>query len=422
MADELPGYTEFGTGTFKTEHEFYIRNNKAKPWLTLRLRSRATETKFLPVYCDGDSVTGEVVLDLESDEKTKGISFTLRGSITETGQDEEFFLEKVVDLWKPPDGASSGVIKKGHHSILISVPIPSHGTNPRDRQQSFVLPPTFSERASPAYISYQVSVSLKKGGFTPNRKLASGIAFLPRKVAGRPSPMRALAYEKGTELAGPSEDPTGWNVLPSVTVEGKLYNDRSVTVEYILSVAEPMTFPSNSPLPVFLTLKSTDKQALDLLSVAPDVRLVRTVAIGGPSTERRSNNTFVNAVARASFWPREKQGGEHERILQGEVSIPKGAKQSFVANKVSLSYNLLLMQPKLPGFEPTSTPGGAIVSQPIEVVSSSVPGVQVRSFLPPGYQEPEAYENFNIATGLLENGNFRFLHHAGVGSAAGGLG
>ena len=143
----------------------------AKPWLTLKLYSRATEVKFLPVYCDGDSVTGEVILDLESDEKTKGISFTvrratllyvhaltglkLRGSITETGQDEEFFLEKVVDLWKPPGGASSGVIKKGHHTIPILVPIPPHGTNPRT-QEDLPLPPTFSERASPAYISYQV--------------------------------------------------------------------------------------------------------------------------------------------------------------------------------------------------------------------------------------------------------------------------
>ena len=82
----------------------------------------------------------------------------------------------------------------------------------------------------------QVSVSLKKGGFTPNRKLASGIAFLPRRIAGRPSPMRALAYEKGTALPGPSEDPAGWNVLRSVTVEGKLYNGRTVTVEYIVRI------------------------------------------------------------------------------------------------------------------------------------------------------------------------------------------
>ena len=97
-----------------------------------------------------------------------------------------------------------------------------------------------------------------------------------------------------------------------------------------------MTFASNSPLPVFLTLRSVDKQAVDLLSTAPDVRLVRTVAIGGPSTERRSNNTFLSPVARASFWPREKDGHEYERVLQGEVAIPKGVKQSFVANKVAL--------------------------------------------------------------------------------------
>lgn len=102
-----------------------------------------------------------------------------------------------------------------------------------------------------------------------------------------------------------------------------------------------MSFASNSPLPVFLTMRSTDKQALDLLAAAPDVRLVRIVALGGSSTDRRSNNTFLNPIARASFWPREKEGGELERVLQGEVSIPKGVKQSFVANKVSLSVSFL---------------------------------------------------------------------------------
>ena len=84
----------------------------------------------------------------------------------------------------------------------------------------------------------------------------------------------------------------------------------------------------------------------------------------------------------------------------------------------SLQYDLLLMQPKLAGFEPSSTIG-TIASQTIEIVSASAPGVQARSFLPPGYEEPEAFSNFNIATGLLENGNFRFLHHAGVGGSGG---
>lgn len=149
------------------------------------------------------------------------------------------------------------MIKKGHHTIPILVPIPSHGTIPSNPQSDFPLPPTFSERASPAYISYQVrkdiaivacsylvfcmqvSVSLKKGGFTPNRKLASSIAYLPRKIAGRPSPMRALAYEKGITLPGPSEDPAGWSVLHPVTVEGKLYDDRSVSVEYTVRLCTP---------------------------------------------------------------------------------------------------------------------------------------------------------------------------------------
>jgi hypothetical protein len=100
------------------------------------------------------------------------------------------------------------------------------------------------------------------------------------------------------------------------------------------------TYASNSPVPLFLTLRGTDVQALDLLVSASRLHLLRTVAIGSEAAEedglRRSNNTFVSSVVAGVFWPHDAPpeigsgaGDPGVRVLRGEVFIPKGVKQSF---------------------------------------------------------------------------------------------
>jgi len=113
---------------------------------------------------------------------------------------------------------------------------------------------------------------------------------------------------------------------------------------------------------VLLTLRATDVQALDLFASAPNMQLLRTVAIGSEAFEehgvRRSNNTFVVGVARGVFWPHEagtaithESESESEsgrdrrepvviaagtgdsdsgvRALKGELFVPRGSKPSF---------------------------------------------------------------------------------------------
>jgi hypothetical protein len=94
----------------------------------------------------------------------------------------------------------------------------------------------------------------------------------------------------------------------------------------------------NSPIPLFLAIKSVDKQALDLLSSNLNVGLTRVLSLG-VSDERRSNNTFVKPVGKkAVFWPHEHAvWADDTRVLQGEIHIPKDTKPSFAFRKIALS-------------------------------------------------------------------------------------
>ncbi len=131
---------------------------------------------------------------------------------------------------------------------------------------------------------------------------------------------------------------------------------RSVTVGGAILYAQ-LTYAGNSAIPVLLTLRATDVQALDLFASAPNMQLLRTVAIGSEAFEehgvRRSNNTFVAGVARGVFWPHEAGTAiTHEsesgrdprepvviagtgdsdsgvRALKGELFVPRGSKPSF---------------------------------------------------------------------------------------------
>jgi hypothetical protein len=126
------------------------------------------------------------------------------------------------------------------------------------------------------------------------------------------------------------------------------------------------TFASNSHIPLFLTLHGTSAQALDILSSAPNLCLLRTIALGSEAADewgaRRSNNTFVSNVASAVFWPLDTgtapdglkrdtdtdagagagvataTGGDPGmRTLQGELFVPKGSRQSFTFPRFACS-------------------------------------------------------------------------------------
>jgi hypothetical protein len=72
--DELPAYT----APAAVAH-LYSLDAKGAPWLSLRIvNSRAHAPAALPLFADGDEITGAVELALDKPESAKAISIRVR--------------------------------------------------------------------------------------------------------------------------------------------------------------------------------------------------------------------------------------------------------------------------------------------------------------------------------------------------------
>ncbi|KAH9052919.1 hypothetical protein EDB83DRAFT_2542899 [Lactarius deliciosus] len=416
------------SGSLRSEHRYALQDKNGRDWLSFKVQSRAADSKHMPLFLEGDIIKGEVRLDLAKAETLKGLTITMRAGTTAVGQEEELFLDKTEPIWTPASSSDAKVVGTHTHTFSITIPRDAEvALVPKATPKRFSLPPTFSERASPAYIDYKLYVTVRRGGLRVNSKLSTSFAFLPRTVADPPSPLRALVYAGGGAVLGPDADPQGWKVFDPVKITGTLFNARDVNVQCTLAMATPLTYASNSPVPLLLTLRGTDVQALDLFVGSSCLHLLRTVAIGSEAAEeaglRRSNNTFVSSVAKGVFWPHEvgagaKVGSGKEatgdpgiRALRGELFIPKGTKQSFAFPRLACRYSVVLLPPQVPGFTPMTTTDEPLLMERITVTLANAPGIIPTSQIPPGYEAP-AEGNYNVAAGFLENGNQRFLHHS----------
>ena len=68
---ENMGYTATPT---TVEHLASIKDKRNRPWLTLKVRSRAPSALTTPYILEGEPVVGTVVLDLGEDTKIKSIT------------------------------------------------------------------------------------------------------------------------------------------------------------------------------------------------------------------------------------------------------------------------------------------------------------------------------------------------------------
>jgi len=107
-----------------------------------------------------------------------------------------------------------------------------------------------------------------------------------------------------------------------------LYDSDSAHVSW--PVYAQFTYLNNSAVPLLLTLRGTDVQALDLFANAPALQLLRTVVIGSEAVDengvRRSNNTVRLLAARraaASCDP-------GVRVLRGGLFALRGVQKTVV--------------------------------------------------------------------------------------------
>ncbi|KAJ6576650.1 hypothetical protein DFH09DRAFT_1149931 [Mycena vulgaris] len=420
--DELPGYTSraaapAAAGASRTEHKYSLET-KGRPWLFIFVKSRSPNAASPPFYLEGDTIAGRVELDLDKAESSKGITIGIQAGATAVGQEEQLFLDLNEGLW-PPANDKSGKLAKGKHSWPFTFTLPTKVSPPDAKGLTVPTPPTFSERASPAYIDYRIVATVKRGAFKVNQTLTTNFAYLPLTQPEPPSALRQLAYREGSELIGPEGDPAGWKVLEPLKFKGKLFEAKEVEVECTLAIATPLSYTIGSPIPLTLTLKSGDEHALDTLANTKAIKLhlVRSVALGSDAmeerTDRRSNTVFISGVGQAFFWPSAEGAPEAGiRTMRGELDVKKLVKPSFLFPRFSVRYTLELLPFSITGFTSLAEPGKAMISEPVTITTKQVPGITPKSYAPPGYERP-AEGDYNSAVGYLENGNQRFYHHGG---------
>ena len=205
--EELPVYSpRTGTTESLSEHRYALRDKNGHDKLSLHFRSRATNPKHTPLFLEGDTIRGEVRLDLAKAETLKGITITvrytvrdnarrlhftshffvcqIRGATTAIGLKEEVFLNKLEPVWTPASPQEGKVIGVHTHAFSISIPPDVEVTPaaPKATPKRFPLPPTFSERASPAYIDYKVCVIMRRGGLRVNDQCASIFILLLQQL------------------------------------------------------------------------------------------------------------------------------------------------------------------------------------------------------------------------------------------------
>jgi hypothetical protein len=226
--------------------------------------------------------------------------------------------------------------------------------------------------------------------------------------------MLQKAYKENLPLVGPEGDPDGWHTLPPSTIQGKLFDSRTVEATLSLALAKPLTYGRGTIIPLWLTLIGDDEQALDLLSTPKAIKLLLVRSLATNDTEHRTDNCFFENVARAVLWAPENYRGQGQRILQGEVEVKGSLKPSTLFPRFTISYNLDFHPFEIAGFAATAPKNGPLLSQKVTIANFPALGIPIRSRAPPEYVQEQGGD-YNKSFGLLENGNQRFYHHTGAG-------
>lgn len=160
-----------------SEHVFTLTqggpaSSSSPPWLSLRVRSRASPGKTHSLYFDRDVVEGTVHLNLDSPQHVLGVTVIVRAQNVAVGVDRPPFLELIEHLWSStmgePKGGSStrkaftGKLS-GCYTWPFAIQLPSEVVVQRDGAPIvFPLPPSCSPKGISAYIDYKIQVIVRR--------------------------------------------------------------------------------------------------------------------------------------------------------------------------------------------------------------------------------------------------------------------
>ena len=64
------------------EHHSFLEGGKGRKWLNLFVTSRSPDATSLPVFVEGDAISGRVEVDLEKSESSKGVTVAVSMSFS----------------------------------------------------------------------------------------------------------------------------------------------------------------------------------------------------------------------------------------------------------------------------------------------------------------------------------------------------
>lgn len=66
-----------GLASIGREHHRYLETPKGKKWLSMYVKSRSTSVTSLPVFFEGDTISGRVELDLDKADSGKSVTISV---------------------------------------------------------------------------------------------------------------------------------------------------------------------------------------------------------------------------------------------------------------------------------------------------------------------------------------------------------
>lgn len=391
----------------QTEHVYQLTNNSGS-WATLKVLSRARKANQMPIFLEGDMITGSFSLTLDSEDHIMAITVELRGQIVSSGHFSTacVFLDELKTLWckemgdprHPSSTRFSGKLS-GSYLWAFSFALPSHVTLNACSTQSglFRLPEAFLERHSQISIQYDIEAHIVRSRFRVNSKLQTIFVYIPGTRPSPPSLLHQLAYLENRPLPDPSADPEGWHQLEAFTVRGKVFNTRPVDVRCLFYLAKPLCYTRGSPLPCAVTISSSDSQAVDLLASPRSVNVHLRRSVRSRKTSTYLSQTpisqsscivggfkdFVQDVGEAVWWTCNNPILEHEvtsKSLMGEILLPVTLKPSCLIGKFCIEYSVDVLPFKSPVFTILEIP---VVQQTVEIATLFARCPRPRSYAPP---------------------------------------
>lgn len=353
--------------------------------LTLQLLSFAASPQATPLFPDGTAIRGQVTVDLVKRSKISSVVLSIRGfergkpptGLTSANQSsnvqDHTFMEQSVTLWSAATSSNAALDAGAHHfsfretlpqTVLVS-------------GRHILLPSSFAPDSSPIFVLYEISVVVNRGFLHRDESVLAPIRFVRRSQADTPA----------RQIPGASSDSLAWTTN-ALTCQGRFHDQRPVDFHLQLCVPSPAQFPRGYPIPIWITIRSHDRQALDMLVAAGGLMiLLERILTWNPDVNHSSVRDEVAVIARGRLWPAAAQGSDPTmRKLQGEVLPPNNLPPSLIAPSFQVNYSVSCAV-QVNGFHAMGSRRGeqTAVSLPVTITSAPAPGPRPRSNAPSQY-------------------------------------